>query len=81
MHLYWKSIDKASSEYVSRSTQLSVITPSFAIAKDVMANFNCQSDAKRNRQLSLSTGGKAFKHRVSNLLLEGESLAGRRVLI
>lgn len=80
-HVYWGSIEKASPVYVSRSTQLSVITPSFAIAKDVMRNFDCKSQTERNRKLCLSTGKKALLDRVKNMLFEGESLAGKRVLI
>jgi hypothetical protein len=62
-------------------TQLSVITPSFAVGKAVLDNFDCQSDTESNRQLSLKVGRKALIHRAQNMLLPGETLAAKRVLI
>lgn len=81
VHEYFKTIDKASPVYVSRVTQLSVITPSFAVGKAVLDNFNCENETESNRQLSLSVGRKALQQRVQNMLSAGETLAEKRVLI
>jgi hypothetical protein len=81
VHDYFKTIDKTSPIYASRVTQLSVITPSFAVGKAVLDNFDCQSDTESNRQLSLTVGRKALINRAQNMLLPGETLAAKRVLI
>ena len=80
-HLYFKTINKASPLYISRATQLSVITPSFSIAEQVLCGFECKGAAERNRQLCLSTGEVALENRVGNMLFSGETLANKRVII
>jgi hypothetical protein len=81
VHDYFKTIGKASPVYASRVTQMSVITPSFGVGKSVLDNFNCANETEYNRQLSLKIGRKALLQRVQNMLLPGETLAGKRVLI
>jgi hypothetical protein len=78
---YFKNIGKSSLLYASRVTQMSVITPSFAVGKAVLDNFNCENETEQNRQLSLKIGHKGLLQRVQNMLLPGETLAGKRVLI
>jgi hypothetical protein len=80
-HQFFKSIGNASPVYASRVTQMSVITPSFAVGKAVLDNFNCENETEQNRQLSLEIGHKALSQRVQNMLLPNETLAGKRVLI
>lgn len=80
-HQFFKNIGNASPVYASRVTQMSVITPSFAVGKAVLDNFNCENETEQNRQLSLKIGHKALLQRVQNMLLPGETLAGKRVLI
>lgn len=81
VHQYFKNIGHASPTYASRVTQMSVITPSFAVGKAVLDNFNCENETEQNRQLSLKIGHKALLQRVQNMLLPGETLANKRVLI
>jgi hypothetical protein len=80
-HQFFKSIGNTSPVYASRVTQMSVITPSFAVGKAVLDNFNCENETEQNRQLSLKIGHKALLQRVQNMLLPNETLAGKRVLI
>ena len=79
--LFFKIKGGASPEYQSRVSQMSVITPSFAIAKDVLTNFKCESHPERNRVLSLGLGQSALENRVGNVLEAQETLSGQRVII
>ena len=80
-HLHFKTVAKASPLYVSRAAQLSVMTPSFSIAEQVMSGFECDGDAERNRQLSLMAGHSALENRIENMLLPEETLSDKRVII
>ena len=81
VHDYFHNIGNVSPIYASRVAQMSVITPSFAVGKAVLDNFNCESETEKNRQLSLKVGRKALSNRVQNMLLPEETLAEKRVLI
>lgn len=58
-----------------------MLTPSFAIAQDVLKNLNCASHPERNRSLSIGLGKKVLENRVENILESQETLADKRVLI
>lgn len=81
VHDYFDNIGNTSPVYASRVAQMSVITPSFAVGKAVLDNFNCENETEKNRQLSLKIGHKGLLNRVKNMLLPEETLAGKRVLI
>jgi hypothetical protein len=78
---FFKIKGGASPEYQSRVSQMSVITPSFSIAKDVLNNFKCESHPERNRVLSIGMGKTALENRVDNVLQSQETLSGQRVII
>ncbi len=60
VHDYFHNIGNTSPVYASRVFQMSVITPSFAVGKAVLDNFNCENETEKNRQLSLKVGRKAL---------------------
>ena len=71
----------SSPEYQSRVSQLSVLTPSFGIAKAVLEQFKCESHPERNRTLAIGMGQTALINRVENILEAQETVADKRVII
>ncbi len=71
----------SSPEYQSRVSQLSVLTPSFGIAKAVLEQFKCESHPERNRTLAIGMGQTALMNRVDNVLESQETLVDKRVII
>ena len=60
---------------------LSVICPSFDIAKEVLLFQGTHSNTERCRQLSTALGDLSLTNRVENTLKSDETLSGERVLI
>lgn len=81
IHDHFQSVHACSPSYVSQVSQLSVLTPSFGIGKEVLNNLGYHSDTEKNRKLSLALGQLALKNRVSNMLGATESVKGKRVVI
>ncbi len=80
-YLYFKIVGGASPIYLSRVSQLSVMTPSFAIGSSISNNLGCDSLAERNRQLSLTMGTLALSNRAQNMIAPNETVANKRVII
>lgn len=78
---YWSCIKGASPSYYSKIGMLSVICPSFDIAKEVLLFQGTHSNTERCRQLSTALGDLSLTNRVENSLKRDETLAGERVLI
>lgn len=78
---YWSCIKGASPAYYSKIGMLSVICPSFDIAKEVLLFQGTHSNTERCRQLSTALGDLSLTNRVENALQSDETLAGERVLI
>jgi hypothetical protein len=78
---YWSCIKGASPAYYSKIGMLSVICPSFDIAKEVLHFQGTHSNTERCRQLSTALGELSLTNRVENALQSDETLAGERVLI
>lgn len=79
--LIWSSEQGASPMYKSLSCLLSVLCPSFDIAKSVLRHQGIIANSDRVRQLSLSMAKKAMKDRVNVQLEEKETMAGKKVII
>ena len=78
---YWSCIKGATPAYYSKIGMLSVICPSFDIAKEVLLFQGTHSNTERCRQLSTALGELSLTNRVGNSLKSDETLASERVLI
>lgn len=80
-HIFWHAQQGSSPMYKSTVCLLSVICPSFDIAKDILRYQGIKANFTRVRRLSLSLSGQAMKSRASTQLSPNETLAGQRVVI
>lgn len=80
-HKLWHSEEGASPIYKSISCLLSVLCPSFEIAKVVLRHQGIQANTDRIRKLSLSLSSNAMDNRVEVQLEKQETMEGKRVLI
>ena len=79
--LLWKTEQKSGQMYRSITCLLSVTCPSFELSKEILRYQGVHANYDRIRALSLSLGESCKKNRSKIQLKEGESLAGKRVLI
>ncbi len=79
--LHWKAGKKSGPMYQSLTCLLSVICPSFSLSKEVLNYQGVHANFDRIRDLSLSLGQSCKKERAKIQLKDGETLAGKRVLI
>ncbi|MEM1002601.1 MAG: hypothetical protein AAGH46_08130 [Bacteroidota bacterium] len=80
-HVLWKTDQKNGLAYQGLTCLLSVICPSFNLAKEVLRYMGVKANSDRVRSLSLSLGNACLQARSRVQLQAGESLAGKRVLI
>lgn len=79
--LIWGSEQGASPSYKGLCCLLSVVCPSFDVAKSVLRHQGVTANSDRVRQLSLRLADKAMKDRVNVQLEERETMAGKKVII
>ena len=77
----WGVISHASPSYYSQVSKFSVLCGSFSIVKDVLDGLQIGNNLERIRSLSLSVSKKCLENRVTSMLGEGETVAGKRVII
>ncbi len=80
-HTYWGCVDRASPQYLSLVSMLSVVCPSFDIAQQVLSAHQIQSNYKRIRGLSGSAGDLGQGLGISAQLDATEDLVGQRVVV
>ena len=80
-HLHWQTDQKSGSMYQSLTCLLSVICPSFMLSKSVLNYQGIHANFDRIRKLSLSMADRCKENRTKIQLKEGETLAGKKVLI
>lgn len=79
--LVWHSNSGASPMYKSLSCLLSVLCPSFSVAKDLLRYQGVKANYNRVRHLSLSLAEDCIQDRVNVQLEAGENLIGKHVII
>ena len=79
--LLWSSLKKSSPMHQSITCLLSVICPSFDLSKWMLRYQGIHANYDRTRELSLSLGESCMANRSSIQLVEGESLANKRVVV
>lgn len=79
--LFWNCIKKISPAYASITTLLSVICPSFDVAKKVMRQLGIKANEERIRALSIKLATVCVSNRVKIQIAPEESLKGKRVII
>lgn len=80
-HVYWGCVDRASPRYVSLVSMLSVVSPSFDLAGEVLKEQGIECNYNRMRRLSLHTGAIGQHLGIAAQLDQGEDLVGKRVVI
>jgi hypothetical protein len=80
-HLYWGCVDRASPKYLSIASMMSVVCPSFEIARQVLGEQGIQAKYKRIRRLSGLAGTIGRRLGISAQLDSGEDLVGMRVVV
>ena len=80
-HLHWNISEKSGPMYQSISCLLSVLCPSFMLSKSVLNHQGIAANFDRIRTLSLSMSERCKENRAKIQLRDGETLAGKRVLI
>jgi len=80
-HLHWNIIQKSGLMYQSLMCLFSVICPSFMLSKRLLNYQGIHANFDRIRNLSLSLAERCKDHRTKIQLKDGETLAGKRVLI
>lgn len=80
-HLYFKNVGKSSLFYSSLVSELSLLTPSFALGEQVLCDVGIASNSEHNRILSLNLGNLGLGNRVENMLSPSETVANKRVII
>jgi hypothetical protein len=80
-HLYFKNVGKSSLFYSSLVSELSLLTPSFALGEQVLSDLGISSNSEHNRILSLNLGNLGLENRVENMLSPSETVANKRVII
>lgn len=77
----WGVISHASPSYYSQISKFSVLCGSFSIVKDVLDGLQIGNNLERIRSLSLSVSKKCLAKRVTSMLRDGETVAGKRLII
>ena len=80
-HLHWNVSEKSGPMYESPTCLLSVICPSFMLSKSILNHQGIHANFDRIRNLSLSMSDRCKSNRAKIQLQQGETLAGKRVLI
>lgn len=80
-HVYWGCVDKASPRYLSIACMMSIVCPSFEIARQVLAEQGIQAKYKRIRRLSVYAGAIGRRLGISAQLDSQEDMAGMRVVV
>lgn len=79
--LIWQSNVSCGPMYKSLSCLFSILCPSFEISKSLMNYQDISANFDRIRQISLSLADECMEDRAAVQLEEGETLAGKRVVI
>lgn len=79
--LIWQSNLSCSPMYKSLSCLFSVLCPSFEVSKSLLNYQDISANSDRIRQLSLALADECMENRETIQLEEGETLAGKRVVI
>lgn len=79
--VYWGCVDRASPKYLSVVSMMSVVCPSFEVARQVLEEQGVRVKYKRIRRLSVVAGTLGRRLGISAQLDEGEDLAGMRVVV
>lgn len=79
--LHWGTIGGASPIYASLSCLLSVICPSFDLAKNTLRYLGIKTNFNRVRSLSLGLSERCMEDRAGCQIAPNESLANKRVII
>ncbi len=79
--LIWQSNSSCSPMYKSLSCLFSVLCPSFEVSKSLLNYQDISANFDRIRQLSLTLADECMENREAIQLEEGETLAGKRVVI
>ncbi|MEM6812702.1 MAG: hypothetical protein AAF549_09580 [Pseudomonadota bacterium] len=80
-HIHWRVDQKSGLMYQSLSCLLSVICPSFMLSKSVLNYQGIHANFDRIRKLSLTMAHHCKENRTKIQIKDGETLAGKRVLI
>jgi hypothetical protein len=80
-HLYFKNVGKCSLFYTSHVSEVSLLTPSFAVGEHVLADLGIASSKEGNRLLSQNLGNLGLENRVENMLAPSENVVDKRVII
>jgi len=80
-HVYWGCVDRASPKYLSLTAMMSVVCPSFEVARQVLGEQGVQADYRRMRRLSVCAGAIGRRLGISAQLDAQEDLAGMRVAV
>ena len=78
---YWGCILKATPNYYSYVTMLSIICPSFDIVLKILENQKIRAEYNRIKQIAYEVGKKSFINRVKIGLKAGENVIGKKVII
>jgi len=79
--LYWGLADRATPKYLSLASMMSVVCPSFEVAKQVLGELGIQSKYKRMRRLSGFAGALGRRLGISAQLDPEEALSGMRAVV
>jgi hypothetical protein len=79
--IYWGCLDRASPRYFSQVSMLSVVCPSFDLARQVLQEQGVEAKYNRIRDLSVGVGQLGSDLGVKAQLDVGEDLAGFRVIV
>jgi len=80
-HVYWGCVNRASPKYLSLVSMMSVVCPSFEVARQVLGEQGVAANYRRIRRLSVFGGAIGRDLGISAQLDCGESLAGMRVVV
>ena len=80
-HRLFGTICKASPAYFSTISMFSVVCPSFEVASEILQSQFISTNYNRVRDLSIKVGEESLTSRVGIQFKEGETLAGKTVVI
>lgn len=78
---YLGFVKKASPSYLSISSLVSILCPSFDIGQQLMVETGINGQYNRIRDLSLTLGNLAFNQGVRSVISSEESMKGKRVIV
>lgn len=78
---YWGVLQNASPIYYSRASMFSVLCGSYDIAKQAFDSLHIANNLGRIRDLSLAVAHQCLSNRPASMLLETETLRGKRVVL